>query len=66
MRLINLSEPQWPCELVGDDGGAYFRGAPMKYKAQPGVMWSLKAGLITSRVSQVALVVKNHLPMQET
>ena len=52
--------------MVGDDGGAYFRGAPMKYKAQPGVMWSLKAGLITARVSQVALVVKNHLPMQET
>lgn len=33
VRLINLSEPQWPCGLVGDD----FRDALVRYKAQPGV-----------------------------
>lgn len=37
VRLINLSEPQWPCGLVGDDGKAYFRDALVRYKAQPGV-----------------------------
>lgn len=34
VRLINLSEPQWPCGLVGE---AYFRDALVRYKAQPGV-----------------------------